>query len=210
VGCPTRHAYSVLLPVRFALPLLSPAPRWALTPPFHPYLFDAPGIGYCRTLRAASRADGSRGPTALTTTPAKPRRSVLCGTFSRFAPGGRYPPPFPVEPGLSSRRRPSACARRCARHSSKNEAGQSSSHLVESRYPNPPHYSITFCHRHAVRSHKMRGFQKRFFEEAQCCSAFYSIPSKSMTTKSPIFRLRYFSSSMISLRRKNGNVHGGS
>lgn len=34
----TCHAYSVLLPVRFTVPSLSPATRWALTPPFHPYL----------------------------------------------------------------------------------------------------------------------------------------------------------------------------
>lgn len=31
------HPYSVLLPVGFTLPPLSPAARWALTPPFHPY-----------------------------------------------------------------------------------------------------------------------------------------------------------------------------
>ncbi len=33
-----RHPYSVLLPVGFTVPALSPGPRWALTPPFHPYL----------------------------------------------------------------------------------------------------------------------------------------------------------------------------
>ena len=32
------------------------------------------------------------------------RRSVFCGTVPRVTPGGRYPPPCPVEPGLSSRR----------------------------------------------------------------------------------------------------------
>lgn len=30
------------------------------------------------------------------------RRSVLCGTVPRVTPGGRYPPPCPVEPGRSS------------------------------------------------------------------------------------------------------------
>jgi hypothetical protein len=35
-----RHPYSVLLPVGFTLPSLSPDTRWALTPPFHPYLVD--------------------------------------------------------------------------------------------------------------------------------------------------------------------------
>ncbi len=31
-------------------------------------------------------------------------RYFLCGTFPGIAPGGDYPPPFPVEPGLSSPR----------------------------------------------------------------------------------------------------------
>ena len=35
-GFPSHRPYSVLLPVGFALPLLSPVARWALTPPFHP------------------------------------------------------------------------------------------------------------------------------------------------------------------------------
>lgn len=33
-------------------------------------------------------------------------RSTLCGTFSRIAPGGRYPPSCPEEPGRSSVRSP--------------------------------------------------------------------------------------------------------
>ena len=32
------------------------------------------------------------------------RRFAFCGTVPRVAPGGRYPPPFPVESGLSSMR----------------------------------------------------------------------------------------------------------
>jgi len=32
-----RHPYSVLLPVGFTMPVPLPGPRWALTPPFHPY-----------------------------------------------------------------------------------------------------------------------------------------------------------------------------
>jgi len=32
-----RRPYSVLLPVGFAMPVPLPVPRWALTPPFHPY-----------------------------------------------------------------------------------------------------------------------------------------------------------------------------
>jgi hypothetical protein len=46
---------------------------WSLTPPFHPY--------------RSAETD---------------RRSVLCGTVPRVTPGGRYPPPRPMEPGPSS------------------------------------------------------------------------------------------------------------
>ena len=60
------HAYSVLLPVRFAWLRLLPNARWALTPPFHPY---HPKMAVC-----------------------------LCGTISKLALGGRYPPPFPWSP----------------------------------------------------------------------------------------------------------------
>lgn len=35
-GFPSHRPYSVLLPVGFAVPLLLPVARWALTPPFHP------------------------------------------------------------------------------------------------------------------------------------------------------------------------------
>ena len=42
-GFPSCHPYSVLLPVGFALPLLLPVARWALTPPFHPYHDDYRG-----------------------------------------------------------------------------------------------------------------------------------------------------------------------
>src|SRR6266851_573392 len=35
--CVSRHSYSVLLPVGFAVPLPSPEARCALTAPFHPY-----------------------------------------------------------------------------------------------------------------------------------------------------------------------------
>jgi hypothetical protein len=41
---PPRHPYSVLLPVGFALPFPLPATRWALTPPFHPYLAGMPAL----------------------------------------------------------------------------------------------------------------------------------------------------------------------
>ena len=71
----------VLLQVGFAVPRLSPAARWSLTPPFHPY--------------------PDRDPRKETVS----GRFVFCGTVPRVTPGGRYPPPRPVEPGLSS-----ACA----------------------------------------------------------------------------------------------------
>src|SRR6056297_1995756 len=34
---PARGPYSALLPVGLAVPVRLPVPRWALTPPFHPY-----------------------------------------------------------------------------------------------------------------------------------------------------------------------------
>src|SRR6266446_639553 len=63
-GCPACRPYLVLLPVGFALPLPLLVARCALTAPFHPYLAGKPV-----------------------------RRSVLCGTFPRVAPAGRYPAP---------------------------------------------------------------------------------------------------------------------
>ncbi len=41
-GFPPRRSYSVLLPVGFALPSPLLETRWALTPPFHPYLRPKP------------------------------------------------------------------------------------------------------------------------------------------------------------------------
>src|ERR1044071_768443 len=37
-GCPACRPYLVLLPMGFAVPQPLPVARWALTPPFHPYL----------------------------------------------------------------------------------------------------------------------------------------------------------------------------
>ncbi len=78
-----RKRTSRLLPVwpctRWGLPSQAghPACWCALTAPFHPY----------RTRRKR-----------------RARRSILCGTFPSLAAGGRYPPPCPAVPGLSSRR----------------------------------------------------------------------------------------------------------
>ena len=87
-----RHPYSVLLPVGFTLPPLSPEARWALTPPFHPY--------------PASSA-------ALIT-----RRYSKRGGFLSVALSLGSPPPdvirhrVSVEPGLSSPYRLSALVKR--------------------------------------------------------------------------------------------------
>jgi hypothetical protein len=71
-----------------------------------------PSNAACLTLLRVGFAEPLRSPGALvvsytTVSPlpgrlATPGRSVLCGTFPRVAPGGRYPPPCPVESGLSS------------------------------------------------------------------------------------------------------------
>ena len=63
----------------------------------------APG-GVCRADRVTPAAGGllHRRFTLTGTIRRRARRSVLCGTFPRVTPGGCYPPPCPVEPGLSS------------------------------------------------------------------------------------------------------------
>ena len=61
---PARCPYLVLLQAGLAMPSVSPRPRWALTPPFHPY----------------------RHTSVL-------RRFAFCGAIPGIAPGGRYPPP---------------------------------------------------------------------------------------------------------------------
>src|SRR6056297_221469 len=66
---PARGPYSALLPVGLAVPVRLPVPRWALTPPFHPY----PCV-------PRQRDAG---------------RSVFCGAFPRVAPAGCYPAPLP-------------------------------------------------------------------------------------------------------------------
>jgi hypothetical protein len=63
----SRHPYSVLLPVGFAVPPTLPPTRCALTAPFHPY-------------RVFPRG--------------RTRRSVLCGTIPGLAPAGCYPAPL--------------------------------------------------------------------------------------------------------------------
>jgi hypothetical protein len=77
-------AYMALLQVGLAVPGPSPAPRWALTPPFHPCLIPSTRPG------EPGRAQGHR-------------RFALCCAVPGLAPGGRYPPPCPGEPGRSSK-----------------------------------------------------------------------------------------------------------
>ena len=54
-----RHPYSVLLPVGFTMPAPLPGPRWALTPPFHPY---PPGRSRRGGLLSAALSLGSPPP----------------------------------------------------------------------------------------------------------------------------------------------------
>ncbi len=79
---------------------------WSLAPPFHPYL--------------NHRRPRQARPAAAT------RRSVLCGTVPRVAPGGCCPPPCPSEPGPSS------------------------THVVR-RVPRPPDQPLRAGHRRARR-----------------------------------------------------------
>ena len=64
----------------------------------HGLLGLAPG-GVCRAGTVTDAAVSS----CLTVSPSPiSRQFVFCGTVPRVSPGGRYPPPCPVEPGLSS------------------------------------------------------------------------------------------------------------
>ncbi len=69
----------VLLLVGFAVPPSLPKTRWALTPPFHPYLVNL--------WRTTDRQGGL----------------LFCGTVLGVAATGRYPAPCSSELGLSSR-----------------------------------------------------------------------------------------------------------
>jgi hypothetical protein len=67
----------------------------------------APG-GVYRAARVASHAGGllhhrfTLTPPDAGQRPTSKERSAFCGTVPRVTPGGRYPPPCPVEPGPSS------------------------------------------------------------------------------------------------------------
>ena len=65
-------------------------------------------VAFCLTLLQARFTEPAESPRPLvgsypTVSPLPlARRSVFCGTISRVAPGGCYPPPCSVEPGRSS------------------------------------------------------------------------------------------------------------
>src|SRR4029077_8223360 len=59
---PPRRPYSVLLPGGFALPLLLPGPRCALTAPFHPYLENPRRFAFCGTVPGVAPAGGYPAP----------------------------------------------------------------------------------------------------------------------------------------------------
>ena len=132
----------VLLPVGFAVPVLSPGPRCALTAPFHPCLsqaaildfrFSTLDFGFARRrctsmrysragclppkLSAALRVRHTNSKSKVQNPESHPghRRSVLCGTLPVLADGGCYPPPCPGEPGLSSTAASKVACRRSGR-----------------------------------------------------------------------------------------------
>jgi len=72
----------------------------------------APG-GVCHAVTVTDDAVGSYS--AVSPSPARNRQSVLCATFPRVPPGGRYPPPCSMEPGLSSTTHTAAAITRMAR-----------------------------------------------------------------------------------------------
>jgi len=76
----TAHRpYSVLLPVGFTMPCPLLVKRWALTPPFHPYL-----LSY--TTQRMVKTGGL----------------LSVALIPKVTLAGRYPAPFCVKPGLSS------------------------------------------------------------------------------------------------------------
>jgi len=84
-----------------ALPRTSngqPGPRMARAAPSDPiWPFSRRGLPCAPRRRGA----GALLPHHFTVT-RQGERCLFCGTFPGVSPGGRYPPPCPVEPGLSS------------------------------------------------------------------------------------------------------------
>ena len=96
-GCRCRHPPAIYPRTRAGRPRTCVRPM-----PEGSGLLDlAPG-GVCRAGPVARVAGGLLHHRFTLTGLRRVRRSVLCGTFPRVTPGGCYPPPCPVEPGLSS------------------------------------------------------------------------------------------------------------
>ncbi len=100
-GCPVAPAtYPRVVTGR-----TSPAPIFGLAPGGVCRASLSPGCWWALTLR-------DRGPPTFSPLPLTPvqRRYAFCCTFPVLSDGGRYPPPRPVEPGLSSPRSgPGSC-----------------------------------------------------------------------------------------------------
>lgn len=101
-GPPSNASCLSLLQVGFAEPTLSPTPLVVSYTTLSPLPLDRP--------------EPMEG------------RSALCGTVPRVTPGGRYPPPCPVEPGRSS----AVVAHR------RDRLADSSGTILGAARPNPP------------------------------------------------------------------------
>jgi glyoxylase-like metal-dependent hydrolase (beta-lactamase superfamily II) len=86
---PARGPYSALLRVGLAVPVLLPVPRWALTPPFHPYLCEQRRSLLCGAFPGVAPAGRYPAP-LLHGSPDFPRASR---TARRGRPCGRAPCP---------------------------------------------------------------------------------------------------------------------
>jgi len=86
----------VLLQVTLTLPLVSPQARWALTPPFHPYLTEASASAIGGIFSVALVSDCSAW--ALPSTLPYGVRTFLSRMFRERSPGPLPPPPIMVRP----------------------------------------------------------------------------------------------------------------
>ena len=125
-GFPSHRPYSVLLPVGFAVPLLLPVARWALTPPFHPCRGNAAAVCFLWHFPWG-----------------RPRRP-LAGTVSPWSPDFPHPQPF----GSRGRGRPASWQARIkgfppenanekARRPNARRLG-ATTRIKRARWPNPP------------------------------------------------------------------------
>ncbi len=92
-GFPSPRPYSVLLPVRFTMPLPLPVARWALTPPFHPY----PANKSARLCDIRSGRFVGWAVCFLWHFPWGCPRRPLAGTVSSWSPDFPHAPPFGID-----------------------------------------------------------------------------------------------------------------